>query len=351
MIRYNNYLDKHGFPKISTPNNEIKIKYINKVFLFAKFIRRFDICLKLYSFNVIRGYYHDQILESYYYDKLRTVVFFKKFLFKINFKLLSIFIYLFYQKKKIKLNNYDICLFGPYSHSYSHILHEFIVRLIFLKNKNFKNNVWVPDNLKALLVNKIYKKIFTNLNIKFFPTNKNIIFENCSYLTHSNNRWYFKKKLKFISREYLKLINQFRNDVFENHNLKKIEKFKYIIISRSKATSRRLLNETELFQKLRPYNFKLICFEDYNFHEQINIARNCKIMLGYHGAGLTNLFFMQPKSSIVEIYNKNYDHKHFKFFSQCLNLNYKNFLCKENYRNLDGECDSEKILKYIKKII
>ena len=47
MIKYNNYLDKHGFPKIPTPNNEIKIKYINKVFLFAKFIRRFDICLKL----------------------------------------------------------------------------------------------------------------------------------------------------------------------------------------------------------------------------------------------------------------------------------------------------------------
>jgi len=351
MIKYNNYLDSYGFPKVPTPNNEIKIKYTNKVFLFARFRRKFDICLKLFSFDLINGYYHDHILESYYYDKLRTVIFFKKFNFKINLKALSIFNFLFFKKKKIKLDNGDICLFGPYSHSYSHALHEFFISLIFLKNQNFKMNVWVPDNLKRLLVNKIYNIIFKNLNIKFFPSNQNIVFENCSYLTHSNNRWYIKNNLKIISKEYIKLITQFRNDVFKNHKFKKNEKFKYIIISRSKATRRRLLNETELFQKLRPYNFKLIYFEDCDFHEQINIARNCKIMLGYHGAGLTNLFFMQPKSSIVEIYNKNYDHKHFKFFSQCLNLNYKNFLCKENYNNLDGECDSEKILKYIKKII
>lgn len=349
-MEYSYYLDKYGFPKVPTPNNEIKIKYTNKVFLFAKFRRKFDICLKLFSFDVINGYYHDHILESYYYDKLRTVIFFEKIKFKINFKVLSILNFLLFKKKKIKLSKGDICLFGPYSHSYSHALHEFFIRLIFLKNQNFKMRVWVPENLKKLLVNKTYSKIFKNLKIKFFPSNKNIVFENCSYLTHSNNRWYIQNNSKIISKEYIKLINQFRNDVFKNHNFEKNEKFKYIIISRSKATRRRLLNEAELFQKLRPYNFQLVCFEDYDFQEQINISRNCKIMLGYHGAGFTNLFFTQPKSVIIEISNKDYAHKHFNFFSRCLNLNYKNFLCQKNYDNLDGVCNIEEIEDFIKRV-
>ena len=73
-------------------------------------------------------------------------------------------------------------------------------------------------------------------------------------------------------------------------------------------------------------------------------------MIGYHGAGLTNLFFMKPKSLVVEIYNKNYQHEHFKLFSKALKINYKSFRCNKNYLNLDGECDIKEIKDYIKKI-
>ena len=52
-------------------------------------------------------------------------------------------------------------------------------------------------------------------------------------------------------------------------------------------------------------------------------------MIGYHGAGLTNLFYMKQKALVIEIFNNNYKHEHFKFFSKALKINYKSFKCKK----------------------
>ena len=88
MIEFNKYLDKYGYPKKFTPNNKVNIKYEDKIFLLSKVKRRLDICLKLFSFEFIDGYYHDQIHESYHYDKVRSVNIFNIFKLKINLKLI-----------------------------------------------------------------------------------------------------------------------------------------------------------------------------------------------------------------------------------------------------------------------
>ena len=64
---------------------------------------------------------------------------------------------------------------------------------------------------------------------------------------------------------HYRLIKQFKYEVISNHNLSKNSKFNYIIISRSKAFRRRLINETELLKKLSKHNFELIFFEDYSY--------------------------------------------------------------------------------------
>lgn len=143
-MRYLKYLDIHGFPVKKTPNNKIKLLKQEKIYLFSKFKRRFDICLSLPTFDLIKNFYNDKILEEYYLDKLRTIKFF--FSFKIHFKLLAILNYFLFPKKIINLNNADIVLFGPYSHSYSHSLHEFFTRLIFLKKK-IKNLMFFSQKL------------------------------------------------------------------------------------------------------------------------------------------------------------------------------------------------------------
>ena len=349
MIKYKKYLDQFGWPIKTLPNFKIKKKYESKIFLFSKLKRKFDICLKIPSFDLIDRYYGDKLLENYHLDKLRKVSLFRIINIRINFKLLSKLIYYVSKKRVIKLKENDICLFGPYSHSYSHAIHEFFIRLIFLSEKFFLNTVWLPDNLKKYLISNSFKKTFSDMKFRFFPTNENLIFLKCNYLTHPNNRWLIKNTTKKISIEYINLANILREKVYKNHLFKYDSKYKYIFVSRSRAVRRKLINEKELMRKLQPYNFQKVYFEECDYETQINIARNCRIMIGYHGAGLTNLFFMKSNSLVLEIFNKNYQHEHFKFFSKVLKINYKSFKCSKNYLNLDGVCDIKEITEYIKK--
>ena len=57
---------------------------------------------------------------------------------------------------------------------------------------------------------------------------------------------------------------------------------------------------------------------------------------------------MRPKTLLIEIFNENYNQESLKLFSKSLNINYKGFKCKDNYSNLNGLCDVEEILNYIK---
>ena len=70
-------------------------------------------------------------------------------------------------------------------------------------------------------------------------------------------------------------------------------------------------------------------------------------MISYHGGGLTNLFFMNPKSLVIEISNKYYNHKLYEYLSKLLNIKYKSFFCKKSFENLNGICDVKKIVKFV----
>ena len=342
MQNFKSVLDIHGFPKKNYKFSTTKILFNRKVFFFSKFKRRFDVCLDLKNFNFINLFYQDHYLENYYLDKISKIKF-----FNIDFKILSKFCFYFFNKEKIFLNNNDIVLFGPYSHSYSHAIHEFFVRLIFLKKKKKFYNIYLPLNLKKMLDSSIYKKIFSGLKFKYYSTNKNYIFYNCNYLTQTHNRWIFKGKKKIVPPEFKKLINNFVKKAHKYLKKKNNKQYKYLIISRSNAIRRRLLNEDILYAKLKKYGFKKVFFEKLSFEKQIELAKNCEIMLGYHGAGLTNVFFMKPGTQCIEIINQNYDHESMELFAKSVNVKFKRFLCKKNYNNLDGLCDVDEIGNYL----
>ena len=74
-----------------------------------------------------------------------------------------------------------------------------------------------------------------------------------------------------------------------------------LYISRGKANRRKILNEDELIQLLSGNGFKVIYWEDYSFAEQVALAGQASILVGLHGAGLTNLHFMKKGSTVIEL--------------------------------------------------
>jgi capsular polysaccharide biosynthesis protein len=74
-----------------------------------------------------------------------------------------------------------------------------------------------------------------------------------------------------------------------------------VYISREKAPRRRITNEDALRATLESFGFTCVCMEDYPWQEQISIVSRASLLMGLHGAGLTNMLFMQPGSQIIEL--------------------------------------------------
>jgi len=86
-----------------------------------------------------------------------------------------------------------------------------------------------------------------------------------------------------------------------------------IYISRRKAEKRRLANENEVEELLRQYGFKAHCMEDYCLSDQIEIMSKANMLVGSHGAGLTNMMFMPSQSKVLEIRNHGDSHNNCYF--------------------------------------
>jgi len=93
-----------------------------------------------------------------------------------------------------------------------------------------------------------------------------------------------------------------------------------IYISRAGANHRRVLNEEEVIEQLKPYGFVSIQLESLSFVDQITLFANARIIIAPHGGGLTNMMFCRTETTIIELVNPHYIRHYFLIISQQLQL-------------------------------
>jgi capsular polysaccharide biosynthesis protein len=74
-----------------------------------------------------------------------------------------------------------------------------------------------------------------------------------------------------------------------------------IYVSRSDVTTRRMLNEPELCERLAEQGVQIVVPGSHTVAEQIAIFASAGLIIGPHGAGLTNVVFSEPGVSLYEI--------------------------------------------------
>ena len=74
-----------------------------------------------------------------------------------------------------------------------------------------------------------------------------------------------------------------------------------IFVSRADAQSRRLVNEDALWPILCSHGFERVVLGQMSFDEQVRLFAEVDVLLAVHGAGMTNMVFMPPKSRVIEI--------------------------------------------------
>jgi len=79
-----------------------------------------------------------------------------------------------------------------------------------------------------------------------------------------------------------------------------------IYITRKKAKYRKVENEQEVIDFLTPKGFSVIDFDDLSFWEQVALMKGVKEFVSIHGAGFSNIIFMQTGGKITELINEGY---------------------------------------------
>ncbi len=139
------------------------------------------------------------------------------------------------------------------------------------------------------------------------------------------------------------LLKEIRNRLLTNHAISQLtsnNQNRIIYISRANAKHRNLINEQEVIDLCRRLNITCIQSERYSLHEQIAIYSSAQILIGAHGAGLTNMIWMPEGSTIIEIQSNELMFPHFYQLALATNKRYwhveAHLLDKKS--NFQGNC-------------
>lgn len=131
---------------------------------------------------------------------------------------------------------------------------------------------------------------------------------------------------------------------------------KKIYISRKLANRRKVVNEEALVSFLNNQGFSILNIEEFNFFEQVKIMSQALIVVGLHGAGLTNCLFMNEKTTLIELSPEVTNDKDLRIsfwrLANANNLNYKVVFCKTkgNFSDI-YDCDLQVNIDCLEKIL
>jgi len=95
-----------------------------------------------------------------------------------------------------------------------------------------------------------------------------------------------------------------------------------VFISRKDTSIRQMSNEDEVFALFEAQGFERYCLSKLSIQEQIQLFSNAQIIVGCHGAGLTNIIFCKPETLIIELFQARGSATYW-YISQMLGLNHK----------------------------
>ena len=108
-----------------------------------------------------------------------------------------------------------------------------------------------------------------------------------------------------------------------------------LYVSRSDASRRRVINESQVFALLKRYGFVKVELSTLTFKEQAEFFLAAEAVVGPHGAGFSHLVFCQPQTPFLEIFDPAYFNPCYWHVSERVGLEY-HYLFGEGPRFPEG---------------
>ena len=179
----------------------------------------------------------------------------------------------------------------PGNIGYHHWIFESLPRLKLLEDVIDKiDYLIVPSNLKKFHIE--------SLNLLGIPEKKLLRIKNGDHLLCKN------LFVPSILRRSIHSCNFLRESFIPKDVAKP---YRLIYISRNDALYRKIINEKEIEEYLKEIGFEIIQMSKLSFLKQVKICAEARIIVGPHGAGLSNTVFCS-NAKILEIYSQTYVH-------------------------------------------
>ena len=104
-----------------------------------------------------------------------------------------------------------------------------------------------------------------------------------------------------------------------------------IYISRRDAGRRRIANEEVLMAALEDEGFESLELSGFSQKEQIDIFSTAEIVVGCHGAGLTNLAFAPSRCRLIEILDPGWSTRSFELLAGIMGQQYDSVMCRRYF--------------------
>ncbi|MDH4088846.1 MAG: glycosyltransferase family 61 protein [Cyclobacteriaceae bacterium] len=195
-----------------------------------------------------------------------------------------------WRKRKIKTQGIRyLVVHDPWTSNYYHWMTQALPRLLLAQSQNLPFVLLLPAN-----------------HCSEFHVKSLLIFNIKNWVPLETDRTYFEvHDLIFPSHDIQ--IGDYHDDLIQElaARLRPINppesECSYLFIHRGSKSSRNIINEDEVLNVFLSWGFSVVSFENLTFEEQRAMAGNATILAGVHGAGLTNMLFMDKGAKVLEL--------------------------------------------------
>lgn len=219
--------------------------------------------------------------------------------------------YILYAKRKIiKIKSAVSIRYNWFN--YWHFYNDVLGQLYLLDKYNFDKNIPIVIPKDALKLDYVRHFFVTEYSKKW-----NWFFQDKETFIELNSA-YFCKSIPNLKDHFLFASNIFRNATIVTKTQKK-----KLFITRKLIRGRTIINIDEIISLLKEYEFDIVDSDDFSLNQQIDIFSSAEIIMGIHGAGLTNIIYRYPDNcTLIEIFPPDMTPTHYYWLAKELGFNY-----------------------------
>ncbi|EOR93981.1 hypothetical protein ADIARSV_2815 [Arcticibacter svalbardensis MN12-7] len=223
---------------------------------------------------------------------------------------------IFRNKKETDPDKKYLLAFNEWGHAHYHWFCDTLPRIYSVKESLKDYYLLLPDHssyikeigLKSLELLGLHPK-----GIEFIKSNELLQVKHLSLVTLSCLPGYINDHL----------ISRISEDILRRSGNNSLKPKRKLYIIRGNVRYRKVLNEDQVLDVMKHFGYEIINYENMSLEEQISVTASARCMVSIHGAGLTNMIYMQPGSNVLEFRrDRIYHNQCYWHLADAVHLNY-----------------------------